>query len=46
MNSIVVLILGFIVFYVGYKFYAGYIDTNVIKADPKRVFRQALRGAL
>jgi carbon starvation protein len=37
MNSIVVLVLGFIVFYVGYKFYAGYIDKNVIKADAKKV---------
>jgi len=36
MNAIVVLILGFVVAYVGYRFYAGYIDANVIKADPKR----------
>ncbi len=36
MNSIVVLILGFIVFFVGYRFYAGYIDSKVIKADPKK----------
>ncbi len=36
MNSIVVLILGFIVFFIGYRFYAGYIDSKVIKADPKK----------
>jgi len=36
MNAIFVLILGFVVFYVGYRFYAGYIDKNVIQADPKR----------
>ena len=36
MNSIVVLILGFIVFFIGYRFYAGYIDSKVIKSDPKR----------
>lgn len=36
MNSIVVLILGFLVFFIGYRFYAGYIDSKVIKTDPKR----------
>ncbi|MCX5798146.1 MAG: carbon starvation protein A [Proteobacteria bacterium] len=36
MNSVYVLILGFIVFFVGYRFYAKYIDTKIIKADPKR----------
>lgn len=36
MNSIIVLILGFIVFFIGYRFYAKYIDSKVIKADPKR----------
>ena len=36
MNAVVVLILGFIVFFVGYRFYAKYIDTKVIKADSKR----------
>jgi carbon starvation protein len=36
MNAIVVLILGFAVAYVGYRFYAGYIDAKIIKADPKR----------
>lgn len=37
MNSIIVLILGFIVFFIGYRFYAGYIDSKIIKADPKKV---------
>jgi carbon starvation protein len=36
MNSIVVLILGFIVFFIGYRFYAKYIDSKVIKSDPNR----------
>lgn len=36
MNSIVVLILGFLVFFIGYRFYAKYIDSKVIKSDPKK----------
>ena len=36
MNSIIVLILGFIVFFIGYRYYAKYIDSKIIKADPKR----------
>jgi carbon starvation protein len=36
MNSIVVLLLGVIVFFIGYRFYARYIDTRVIKSDPKK----------
>jgi len=36
MNAVYVLILGFLVFFVGYRFYARYIDAKVIKADPKR----------
>ena len=36
MNAIVVLILGFIVFFIGYRYYAKYIDTKIIKSDPKR----------
>lgn len=36
MNSVVVLIIGFIVFFVGYRVYAKYIDTKIIKADPKK----------
>jgi carbon starvation protein len=36
MNSIIVLILGFVVAFIGYRIYAKYIDSKVIKADPKR----------
>ena len=36
MNSVIVLVLGFIVAFIGYRFYARYIDTKVIKSDPKR----------
>ncbi len=36
MNSVVVIIIGLIVFFIGYRFYAKYIDTKIIKADPKR----------
>jgi len=36
MNSVVVLILGFLVFFIGYRFYAKYVDTKIIKSDPKR----------
>jgi carbon starvation protein len=36
MNSVVVLIVGFVVFYVGYRIYAKYIDSKIIKADPKK----------
>jgi carbon starvation protein len=36
MNSVVVLVIGFIVFFVGYRFYAKYVDTKIIKSDPKR----------
>src|SRR5512136_1637612 len=37
MNSVVVIIIGFIVFFIGYRFYAKYIDNKVIKSDPNRV---------
>ncbi len=37
MNAIFVLILGFVVFYLGYRFYAGYVDSKIMQADPKRV---------
>lgn len=33
MNSIIVLILGFIVFFSGYRFYAKTIASKVIKVD-------------
>lgn len=36
MNSVVVLILGLVVAFIGYRFYAKHIDTKIIKADPKR----------
>ncbi len=36
MNSVVVLIIGFIVFFIGYRVYAKYVDTKIMKADPKR----------
>ncbi len=36
MNSIIVLILCLIVFFFGYRVYAKYIDTKVIKSDPKK----------
>jgi carbon starvation protein len=36
MNSVYVLILGFIVAFLGYRVYAKYIDTKVMKADAKR----------
>jgi carbon starvation protein len=36
MNSIIVLILGFLVAFIGYRVYAKYIDSKVIKADAKR----------
>ena len=36
MNSVIVLVLGFVVFYIGYRIYARYIDTKIIKSDPKR----------
>lgn len=36
MNSVFVLILGFIVAFIGYRVYAKYIDSKVIKADSKK----------
>ncbi len=36
MNSVVVLIIGFIVFFVGYRVYAKFIDSKIIKSDSKR----------
>ena len=36
MNSVVVLIIGFIVFFIGYRYYARYVDTKIVKSDPKR----------
>lgn len=36
MNSVLVLFIAFVVFFIGYRVYAKRIDSNVIKADPKR----------
>jgi carbon starvation protein len=36
MNSVIVIIIGFIVFFIGYRFYAKYVDTKIMKADPKK----------
>ncbi len=36
MNSVIVLILGFVVALVGYRVYARYIDSKIIKSDPQR----------
>jgi carbon starvation protein len=36
MNSVVVIIIGFIVFFIGYRFYSKYVDTKIVKSDPKR----------
>jgi carbon starvation protein len=36
MNSVVVMIIGFLVFFIGYRFYAKYVDTKIVKSDPKR----------
>ena len=36
MNSVVVLILGFVVAFIGYRFYAKYVDTKIMKSDPKK----------
>ncbi len=37
MNSIVVLLIGFVVAFIGYRVYAKYIDSKIIQADPKRM---------
>jgi carbon starvation protein len=36
MNSVIVLIVGLVVFFIGYRGYAKYIDSKVIQSDPKR----------
>lgn len=36
MNSVAVLILGFLVAFIGYRFYARYVDQKIIKADPNK----------
>ena len=36
MNSLVALVLALIVAFAGYRFYAQYVDRNIIKSDPKK----------
>src|SRR5512137_2675012 len=36
MNSVVVVIIGLIVAFIGYRVYAKYIDTKVMKSDPQK----------
>jgi carbon starvation protein len=36
MNSVFVLIIGFIVAFIGYRVYAKYIDTKIMRSDPKK----------
>jgi carbon starvation protein len=36
MNSVIVIIIGFVVFFIGYRIYAKYVDKNIMKADPKK----------
>lgn len=36
MNAIVVVILGLVVAFVGYRLYAAFVDTKIIQADAKR----------
>ncbi|MEW6670897.1 MAG: carbon starvation CstA family protein [Thermodesulfobacteriota bacterium] len=36
MNSVVVILLGFAVAVLGYRYYAGNIDAKIIKSDPNR----------
>ena len=35
MNSVVVVIIGLVVAFVGYRVYAKYVDTKIMQADPK-----------
>jgi carbon starvation protein len=36
MNSVVVLIIGFVVAYIGYRIYSKYVDQKIIQSDPKK----------
>ena len=36
MNSVVVVLIGLAVAFIGYRVYAKYIDTKIMKADPKK----------
>jgi len=37
MNSVFVLVLGLVVAFIGYRFYARYIDSKIIQSDPKKI---------
>ncbi len=37
MNSVLVLVIGFVVAFIGYRVYSKYIDQKIIQSDPKRV---------
>jgi carbon starvation protein len=36
MNSVIFVLIGLIVAFIGYRVYAKYIDTKIMKADPKK----------
>jgi carbon starvation protein len=36
MNTLIALVIGVVVIYLGYQFYAKRVDTTIIKADPKK----------
>ncbi|MFQ6089460.1 MAG: carbon starvation protein A [Candidatus Methanofastidiosia archaeon] len=36
MNSVVLMVLGLAVVYIGYNIYSKYVDSKIIEADPKR----------
>ncbi len=36
MNSVVILILGFVIFFIGYRIYSKYIDKKIMKSDPNK----------
>src|SRR5208337_5058421 len=36
MNAVYVIVLGFLIAYIGYRFYAKYVDAQIIQADSKR----------
>ncbi len=36
MNSLVALILALLVAFIGYRYYARYIDRNIVKSDPRK----------
>jgi len=36
MNSLVALVLALLVAFIGYSYYARYVDRNIFKSDPKK----------